>query len=354
MIRMKKIRIIGVCTVALAMALSASALFADYCPDCAGKARILSAGTCSECGGYTASGANKICPDCSKKLGVCEDCGRKLDAAPPVATDTEAKIADLIAKLGSDNFDTREAAQKELLKLGKDAIPFLKKSAEETNDPEIRNRCKLIVRDYEVERWNRLLVKAFTEDKAFLARLQELGLEGPYSSDKTFGKLDKFVPVEIADIDSILTEPMRFFTFDQSALIRTDGLSIASEPPTILRIAIRENGTALAVGCTNRNRDGLKEMKGYLKPAANRDEALKTGVAVARLLAFCMLCNNGGNVSVDPAKCTIAGTPETGYNLVVPPEAVTPNESSEGAVLTFDKDGTLIECKRTGHKNGHM
>jgi hypothetical protein len=44
----------------------------EYCPDCNGRARTSDVGVCSDCVGTTASGANKVCAACSKKLGVCK------------------------------------------------------------------------------------------------------------------------------------------------------------------------------------------------------------------------------------------------------------------------------------------
>jgi hypothetical protein len=55
------------------------------------------------------------------------------------------RIQDLIRKLGSDDFATREQASEELKKAGKPAREALQKAAEESDDPEIRQRAKTLL-----------------------------------------------------------------------------------------------------------------------------------------------------------------------------------------------------------------
>jgi hypothetical protein len=62
-------------------------------------------------------------------------------AAPPApATIDDSKVARLIAELASEDFETRERANKELLALGKAALPGLQKAVMST-DPEVRRRA---------------------------------------------------------------------------------------------------------------------------------------------------------------------------------------------------------------------
>jgi hypothetical protein len=62
-------------------------------------------------------------------------------AAPPApATTDDARVARLIAELASEDFPTRERANKELLALGKAALPGLEKAVT-SNDPEVRRRA---------------------------------------------------------------------------------------------------------------------------------------------------------------------------------------------------------------------
>jgi hypothetical protein len=52
------------------------------------------------------------------------------------------RIQDLIRKLGSEDYATREQATQELEKIGKAARPALQKAAEESQDPEVRQRAQ--------------------------------------------------------------------------------------------------------------------------------------------------------------------------------------------------------------------
>ena len=59
---------------------------AELCEKCKGKMYIMSVGKCVECGGFTGSGAHKLCRKCSAKLGQCEHCRAPLKGAKPQAT----------------------------------------------------------------------------------------------------------------------------------------------------------------------------------------------------------------------------------------------------------------------------
>jgi len=63
-----------------------------------------------------------------------------------VAQDQD-RIQDLIKKLGSDDFTTREQATEELKKAGKGAREALKKAVDETDDPEVRQRARTLLED---------------------------------------------------------------------------------------------------------------------------------------------------------------------------------------------------------------
>lgn len=63
--------------------------------------------------------------------------------APPTS-----EIQKLVAELGSDNFETRETADRLLRKVGKAAIPALKKALE-SEDAEVRARAKRILAEIE-------------------------------------------------------------------------------------------------------------------------------------------------------------------------------------------------------------
>jgi hypothetical protein len=63
------------------MGLLASPALADLCAKCKDKMYIQTVGQCIECKGNTSSGAFKLCPACSRKLGECEHCRAKLQGA---------------------------------------------------------------------------------------------------------------------------------------------------------------------------------------------------------------------------------------------------------------------------------
>ncbi len=64
-----------------------------------------------------------------------------------LALQDQDRIQDLIKKLGSEEFSTRERATEELKKAGKSAREALQKAAEESEDPEIRQRSKDILEE---------------------------------------------------------------------------------------------------------------------------------------------------------------------------------------------------------------
>ena len=78
-----------------------------------------------------------------------------LESVPAFAQAEEsqhAQISQLIPKLGSDSFREREQAQRELLKIGRPAIPALKQ-ADTTADAEVRWRVRQLL--------NQLIPKVF-------------------------------------------------------------------------------------------------------------------------------------------------------------------------------------------------
>ena len=64
-----------------------------------------------------------------------------------LALQDQDRIQDLIRKLGSDEFTTREQASEELKKAGKTAREALKKAADESDDPEVRQRARSILEE---------------------------------------------------------------------------------------------------------------------------------------------------------------------------------------------------------------
>jgi len=64
---------------------------------------------------------------------------------PAADAETQKKIDALIVKLGSDDWDERSEAEKELETLGKVAVPSLRKAMETAEDPEVKVRAKRVL-----------------------------------------------------------------------------------------------------------------------------------------------------------------------------------------------------------------
>src|SRR5437870_4855584 len=62
-------------------------------------------------------------------------------AAPPQGDPQQKRVAELIDKLGDDDFDRREEAQKELRRIGKPGVKQLARAFSTAGDLEIRKRA---------------------------------------------------------------------------------------------------------------------------------------------------------------------------------------------------------------------
>ena len=80
---------------------------AELCPKCKDKMFIMNIGKCVECGGPTTSGAHKLCPKCSRKLGQCEHCRAKLKGGPKLDAKTTQHVAKLNAAWAAFTLDLR-------------------------------------------------------------------------------------------------------------------------------------------------------------------------------------------------------------------------------------------------------
>jgi HEAT repeat protein len=65
-------------------------------------------------------------------------------AAPKVDPELEAKIKELVKQLGSDNFDTRQKATEQLIKIGAPAVAELRKAVK-SDDAEVRHRARAVL-----------------------------------------------------------------------------------------------------------------------------------------------------------------------------------------------------------------
>jgi hypothetical protein len=91
-------RTLSVILLALAMLLASVPAQAELCGKCSKMMYIMSVGKCVDCGGFTGSGAHKLCRKCSKKLGECEHCRVKLKDAVKL----DAKTAERVKLLKAD------------------------------------------------------------------------------------------------------------------------------------------------------------------------------------------------------------------------------------------------------------
>jgi hypothetical protein len=62
-----------------------------------------------------------------------------------IPADLQARIDELIAGLGSKDFDTREAASKALAEIGAPASEFLRKAAKSSGDEDVKSHCQNLV-----------------------------------------------------------------------------------------------------------------------------------------------------------------------------------------------------------------
>jgi hypothetical protein len=73
----------------------------------------------------------------------------RLRARPPVAADpgVAKRVAELLEKLGDEEYRTREDATAALVEIGKDAVALVDKAYKETRDPEVRWRCEFVLQE---------------------------------------------------------------------------------------------------------------------------------------------------------------------------------------------------------------
>src|SRR6185369_3432117 len=74
-------------------------------------------------------------------------CASAQEAANPVKQKIdENALRKLIAQLGDDSFEKREAADQALAEMGSQALPFLRKAAADAADLEVRERAAKLIR----------------------------------------------------------------------------------------------------------------------------------------------------------------------------------------------------------------
>jgi hypothetical protein len=85
-----------------------------------------------------------------------------------LAPEEKARIEALIGQMGDNAFAVREEATRQLIALGADVLPMVRKKFEETDDPELSMRCDRVLREV---RLPERAVKDFGERPAGLAQL---------------------------------------------------------------------------------------------------------------------------------------------------------------------------------------
>jgi tetratricopeptide (TPR) repeat protein len=153
------------------------------------------------------------------------------DDAAMKQAEIEKKVAELTAKLGDPEFEVRDEARDQLYKLGKPAVPFLKKASEERRksgkeeDVKIADRIDKVVREIEKKQIVEMLQKFIPA-----------GIENPGHFDRDFKEVlavEGAVPT-LKDIfaDEEQTQTIRGFAAD--ALVQAGDKSVI---PDLKKIA---------------------------------------------------------------------------------------------------------------------
>ncbi|MCX7047938.1 MAG: protease inhibitor I42 family protein [Candidatus Sumerlaeota bacterium] len=101
-----------------ALMLDGAAARAELCEKCKGMMFIANIGKCAECGAATSSGAKKLCPACSKKLGECEACRMKLVKSGPAPAPTPGATSQTSALKPAQELDLSASGQTVTLEVG--------------------------------------------------------------------------------------------------------------------------------------------------------------------------------------------------------------------------------------------
>lgn len=268
-------------------------------------------------------------------------------AQTPAPTDAEraARIRSLINQLGNADWQERDAAQAELLAIGKPAVPALERALADNPDPEIRMRCEAILHAVRTGRWDVLLPRALDEDEELHAQLEQLWDHIGGFSETAFRRPGACTPIVVEDVDRVLVEPARFYALGGEVF----GAEV--KPRLVFRIGLTEGGRVFLTYFRHRRYDGVPNLRRVLKPAANPGEALKVAELALQALVLCPDCSR--DAKVRPERCRVETLPAGGYRVEIPVAALDPNRGAESALVTFDGAGRLEEVKSTGHPGGH-
>lgn len=118
----------------------------------------------------------------------------------PPSKSTTPDVAELLKRLGDDEYQVREEAQAALLKLPGTVIPVLKKAEKTTTDPEVRARLKKIVRQIaQRDVWASLT----DEERAITAATFQTQIRGNSVLKSATGKVYASGGFAICDIGNI-------------------------------------------------------------------------------------------------------------------------------------------------------
>lgn len=247
-------------------------------------------------------------------------CGttKPLENTPkPLTSDTkpktsieESSIEELIQQLGDDDWQVRDKAQQELIKIGQLALPNLKKALT-SNDSEIQTRAKYIIKKLRNEFNKKMLAEAI---KKF-----DLDLTSEWAPDRVSC-------LKISSANNIFTEPIRVYMAMRN-----------TKPTQYFAFGITEGGTIFKTSYEN--------LAPYLKPVQNEEEALNMASAIAPLTVFFHWCIDR---QVETQKCQVEILKEGGFKVIISQHICTPFGFKEGAVAIFNKEGHLIKIERVG------
>lgn len=85
---------------------------------------------------------------------------------PCLAGPDPEKLAQLVRDLGADSYEAREAAEKALIELGREALDAVQAAAKAGPDPEVRERAAHVVAAISRPRWRRDVPEAIAEARS--------------------------------------------------------------------------------------------------------------------------------------------------------------------------------------------
>ena len=85
---------------------------------------------------------------------------------PCLAGPDPEQLAQLVRDLGADSYEAREAAERALIDLGRDALEAVQAAATDGHDPEVRERAAHVVAAITRPRWRLDVAEAIAEARS--------------------------------------------------------------------------------------------------------------------------------------------------------------------------------------------